>query len=78
MTKIWRKFVRDVTNEGSDVSGLLTTAVFDTKIREVENKTPNVSGIVKKTVLDAKISKIKDIPLLLILINLREVYLMQR
>ena len=50
MTKIWRKFVRDVTNEGSDVSGLLTTAVFDTKIREVENKTPNVSGIVKKTV----------------------------
>lgn len=50
MTKIWRKFVRDVTNEDPDVSGLLTTAVFDTKIREVENKTPNVSGIVKKTV----------------------------
>ena len=78
MTKIWRKFVGDVTNKVPDVSGLLTTAVFDTKIREVENKTPNVSGIVKKTVLGAKISKIKDISLLLILINLRDVYLMQR
>ena len=38
MTKIWRKFVRDVTNEDPDVSGLLTTAVFDTKIRKLRIK----------------------------------------
>ena len=78
MTKIWRKYVRDVTNKVPDLTGLLTTTVFDTKIREVENKTLNVRALVKKTVLDAKISKIKDIPLLLILINLRDVYLMQK
>ena len=42
-----------------DVSGLVTTAVLNTKIDEVEDKSSDVSDLVKKTVYDAKISEIK-------------------
>ena len=43
-----------------DHRGLVTGAVFNTKIDEVESKFPNVSDLVKKTVYDAKISEIEE------------------
>ena len=46
-------------NNIPDVIGLVTAAVFNTKIKEVENKIQIVSGLVKKTDYNAKISDIK-------------------
>ena len=37
-----------------DVSELVTTTVFNTKIKEGDNKIPDLSGLVKKTDYDAK------------------------
>ena len=42
-----------VENKIPDVSGLVNTAVFNTKTSEVENKIPNVSGFATTTVLTA-------------------------
>ena len=49
----------EVVNNIPDVIGLVTTAVFNTKIKEVENKILIVSGLVKKTDYNARISDIK-------------------
>ena len=46
-------------NNIPDVIGLVTTAVFNTKIKEVENKILIVSDLVKKTDYNAKMSDIK-------------------
>ena len=43
-----------------DISGLVTTTVFNTKISEAENKIPYVSGLVTSTVLNTKISKVEN------------------
>ena len=37
-----------------DVSELVTTTVFNTKVKEGDNKIPDLSGLVKKTDYDAK------------------------
>ena len=50
-------------NEITNANGIVTTTVLNTKIGEVEIKTPDVR---------------KNILLLLIIINLRVIYLMQR
>ena len=42
-----------------DVSGLVTTAVPNTKTGETENKIPDTSGLVKKMDYNAKISDIE-------------------
>ena len=62
-----------------DASGLMTTAVLNTKIGQVENKIPDVSGLVRKTDYNAKIKDIETkILVLLIIINLQMKHLMQR
>ena len=38
-----------------EVSGLVTTTVFNTKIGEVENKIPDTNGLVTTTILTTKI-----------------------
>ena len=38
-----------------EVSGLVTTTVFNIKIGEVENKIPDTSGLVTTTILTTKI-----------------------
>ena len=50
----------------------MTTTVIDIKIGEPENKIPDVSVLVKKTDIE------ENTLLVLIIINLREKYLMQR
>ena len=42
------------------LSGLLTTAVFITKLGDVENKIPEVSGLVIATVLNTKVREIEN------------------
>lgn len=41
-----------------DVSGLLTTTVFNTKIKEVENKIPDTNGLVALRILNTKIENV--------------------
>ena len=59
----------------------MTKTVLNTKISEVENKNPNVSGLVKKKeqIMVLKYQTLKEnISLLLIIINLRVTYVIQR
>ena len=51
--------IGDVNKKRPDVSGLVTTNFFNTKISKVENKIPNVSGVVQKSDYDAKITDIE-------------------
>ena len=63
------KQIGEVQNKIPDVSGLVTTTVFITKIGEVETKIPN---LVEKVNYDAKTLDIeRNTLLLLIIINLR-------
>ena len=55
----WKKF-GVVENKIPDISGLLITAVLNTKIGKVENKIPNVSGLVTNAVLDTKTSEVEN------------------
>ena len=43
-----------------DTSGLMITAVLNTKISEFEKKIPNMSGLVTTTLLNAKISEVQN------------------
>ena len=44
----------------SDVSGLMATAAFNTKIRETENKIPESSGLVATAVRNIKIEQLEN------------------
>ena len=73
--------IGEVDNKIPSTSGLVTTIVLDTKIGEVEHKIQGVSGLVKKTdyiTLKCQTLRKAKILLLLIIINLRVKYLMQR
>ena len=50
----------EIGNKIPDVSGLVTTAVLNTKIGEVENNIPDVSGLVITAVLIRKTSKVDN------------------
>ena len=59
-----------------DVSGLVITAVLNTKIEEVKNKIPSVSDLVEKTDYNAKkYQTLRQIILLLLIIGLEVTYL---
>ena len=49
-----RKKIEDVDKKIPDLSGLVTTTVFDTKISEVENKIRGTRGLVNTIVLNTK------------------------
>ena len=51
--------MEDFDFKKQDISGLITTAAYDTKINEVDNKIFELSGLVKKTDYDAKILEIE-------------------
>ena len=70
----FREKIGDVDEDIPDGSGLVTATVFNTKINEVENKIQAVTDLPRKT--DYILSEITF--LLLIIINLRVTYLMQR
>ena len=67
--------IREVVNKIPHASGLAslvtTTAALNTKIEEVENKISDNSGLIKKTDRE-------NISLMLIMINLRVAYFIQR
>lgn len=44
----------------SDVSGLLSTAAFNTKIRETENKIPETRGLAATAVRNTKIEQLEN------------------
>ena len=59
-----------------DVSGLVITAVLNTKIEEVKNKIPSVSDLVEKTDYNAKkYQTLRQNILLLLIIGLEVTYL---
>ena len=51
--------IRNVENKISDVNGLVTTAILNTKDGETESNIPDVTDLVKNTVYDMKISKLQ-------------------
>ena len=57
----------DVKNKIPDITGLATTAVFNTKIGEAGNKIPGVSCLANIAVLNTKIGEVEK--KILILIN---------
>ena len=74
-----KKKIESVEDKMPDGSGLVKRPVFTTKIGKVENKIHDLNGLVKKIVYDAKIQKWREnVSLILIIINLRVIYLMQR
>ena len=54
------KKIGDVEDNTPDISGLLGTAVLNTKISEAEIRIPVVSGLVKKRVYNTIIKDIKE------------------
>ena len=53
-----QKTIGDADKKTPDTSGLVTTAVLNTKIIEAENKIPDTSSLV--TVFDTKISEVQN------------------
>ena len=43
-----------------DTSGLVTTAILDTKVSKVENKIPGTCGLVNTTVINKKIGDVEN------------------
>ena len=43
-----------------DISGLVTTTIFNSKISEVENKIPDTSSLVTTTICNTKIGEVRN------------------
>ena len=54
------KKVGGVDKKKTDMGGLVTTTVLNTKISEVENRIPKNSKLVTATVLNTKISEVEN------------------
>ena len=50
----------DVDKKISDMNGLVTTTILNTKIIKIENKIPNTSSLANTTILNTKINKVKN------------------
>ena len=74
LLKKLEKKIGDVDQKIPDVSGLVTTSVLDKQISELKNEIPGASDLAKKTNYDSRKSR-KSV---LVLLNLRVTYLMQR
>ena len=55
-----REKIEDVDKKIPDLSGLVTTTVFDTKISEIENKIRGTRGLVNTIVLNTKTGLVED------------------
>ena len=44
----------------TDTSGLVTTAILNTKVSKVENKVPGTCGLVNTTVINKKIGDVEN------------------
>ena len=50
----------DVDKKISDMNGLVTTTILNTKIIKIENKIPNTSSLANTTILNTKINEVKN------------------